>query len=218
MHDEFRVEALVEDPSRLLDALRSLEAPEGAGEAQEEGGGRVAITHEDGRVFLYADSQLAGERARELVREAMAQAGLPGELTLWRWHPLEERWEDASVPLPASEAERAAELARRDAQEDAESQAAGYPEWEVRITLPTVADARTLAHRLEGEGIPVVRRFRHLMAGADNEDAAAALAERLRAEAPPGSRVETMGSGGPAVWSVVRGPGGYFAGFGGLGW
>lgn len=236
MHDEFRVEALVAEPSRLLRAMHSLEdlAPSDAGAGADAGtgaapgataatraggpGDRVAVTHEGGRVFLYADSKAAAERARELVRRAMGEAGLAGDLTLWRWHPLEERWEDASVPLPATEAERAAERARRDEQEDAESRAAGYPEWEVRITLPSLHDARAFASRLEDEGVPVLRRFRHVMAGADDEDAASALAERLRAEAPAGSEVQTMGSGGPAAWNIVRGPARYFSVFGGLGW
>jgi hypothetical protein len=50
--------------------------------------------------------------------------------------------------------------------------------------------------------------------GAANRDEAAELAERLRAEAPEGARVEVEPSGG-AVWEVM--PANPFAVFGGLG-
>jgi hypothetical protein len=228
MHDEFRLEVRLDDPRALLRALSELPPDESPGNgggspgAGAEGGAepqeRVVVTHEDRRVMLYADHRDVAEHAVRIVATAMERAGLHGETQLRRWHPVEERWEDAALPLPASDAERAAERARLDEQERAESRAAGYPEWEVRITLPSLHEARSFAGRLEAEGVPVVRRWRHLLVGADNEDQAAALAERLRAEAPDGSDIETMGAGGPAAWGLVAGPARRFAVFGGLGW
>ena len=112
-----------------------------------------------------------------------------------RWHPLEERWEDASAPLPATEAERSAEHARLEELETEESQQAGHAEWEVRITLPTHHDARAFAERLRSEGIPVKQLWRHMLVGANDEDDAAALAARLRTEAPAGSEITAEGNG-----------------------
>ena len=50
--------------------------------------------------------------------------------------------------------------------------------------LPSRDEAAELAARLEGEGIPALRRWRYVVAGAVSEDEAFALADRLRAELP----------------------------------
>jgi hypothetical protein len=191
MHDEFRLRVQAQKPKELLKALKDVDLDAGA----QRDLGRLAVTHEEGHVFLYAESLPAAERARAVVEQALAAADLEGQISLWRWHPVEERWEDASVALPAGEAAEAAERARRDAQEDAESLAGGYPQWEVRVSLPTHHDARAFAERLESEGIPVRRRWRHLFVGANDEDEASALAERLRSEAPVGSEIVADGNG-----------------------
>jgi hypothetical protein len=207
VHDEFRLRAHLPAPRELVAALNDLQLDDASsGEL-----GRLAVTHDEDDVFLYTDSLASAERARTLVQQALAERSLGGEITLWRWHPLEERWEDASVPLPSSAADEAEERARRDAMEDAESAADGAPQWEVRMTLPTHHDARTFAERLRGEGIPVRQRWRHLFVGANDEDQAAALAERLRGEAPSGSEIVADGIGMP-YWEEMH----PFATFGGL--
>jgi hypothetical protein len=198
MHDEFRVKASASDPHELLKALRDV--------AQEDAQGklpRLAVTHEQEHVFLYTDSADAAERASTVVREAIARQGISGEVGVWRWHPLEERWEDISAPLPQSASERAAEHTHLEAHELEESKAAGFPEWEVRVTLPTHLQARTFAERLRAEGIPVNQRWRHLLVGANDEDAAAALAARLRTEAPADSEIHCEGSGLP-YWQMLH--------------
>jgi hypothetical protein len=208
MHDEFRVEAHASAAHELVKVLGALEHGHDAqGELP-----RVAVTHDHDHVFLYADSPDAAERTRAVVQDAMTRHGISGELSVRRWHPLEERWEDAAAPLPASETERAAEHARLEDEETDESQRAGFPEWEVRVTLPTHQEARAFAERLRGEGIPVNQRWRHLLVGANDEDDAAALAERLRTEAPAGSEILTEGSGLP-YWQMLH-PFAYLGGMG----
>jgi hypothetical protein len=71
------------------------------------------------------------------------------------------------------------------------------------VTLPTHHDARTFAERLRAEGIPVNQRWRHLLVGANDEDDASALAERLRAEAPAGSEIHSEGNGLP-YWQMLH--------------
>ena len=60
-------------------------------------------------VFLYAGTEDAAREADRVVREVLAQQQLSAELTLDRWHPLEEECEDASVPMPDTAEQRAAE-------------------------------------------------------------------------------------------------------------
>jgi len=201
------VQVQVRQPRQLLAALREAHVDADGREAL----GRVAATHEQDHVFLYADSREVAERAGEVVQATMDERGIEGTLTVWRWHPLEERWEDASRALPSTAAERAAEHARLIEREDSESRQAGYAEWEVRVTLPTHHDAIALARRLHDEGTQVERRWRHLLLGAEDEEQAQALAERVRREAPAGSDVHAEGVGQP-IWEAMH----PFAVFGGI--
>ncbi|MGA2164587.1 MAG: hypothetical protein ABSH36_08955 [Solirubrobacteraceae bacterium] len=191
MHDEFRVQVRAQAPGEVLDALKSIQIADDAHRELP----RLAITHEGEHVFLYADSAEAAEHAREVVTQAMSEHSIEGSVSVMRWHPLEERWEDASAPLPTTEADRSAEHARLEELETEESQQAGHAEWEVRITLPTHHDARSFAERLRSEGIPVKQLWRHILVGANDEDDAAALAARLRTEAPAGSEITAEGNG-----------------------
>ena len=78
-------------------------------------------------MFLYADSAEAAEHAREAVTQAMAAHAIAGEASsVMRWHPLEERWEDARRRCPPPRPARAAERTRLRGSSDAES-AAGRP-------------------------------------------------------------------------------------------
>jgi hypothetical protein len=180
-------------------------------------GSRVVVSggafEHDARLFLYADSRELARAATGVMRALLAERGAEAELALDRWHPLEERWEEARLPLPRTEAEWRAEHDRREEQEEAESETSGLAEWEVRVELESHRAASELADRLEREGQPVVRRWRYLLVGARDEDEAKALAERLqRGSAEATVQVEP---GGGLVWqSMPRNP---FAVFGGLG-
>ncbi len=204
MHDEFRVQAHTKSPGALIESLKDV----------QDGGSspRVAVTHEGDHVFLYADSLPAAEQAGEVVRRALQAGNLAGDVSVSRWHPVEERWEDASAPLPATDAERATEHARLEQTETEESLRAGEPEWEVYVTLPTHHDARAFAKRLREEGIPVNQRWRHLLVGANDEDDAQALAARIRTEAPPGSEIVPQGNG-LEDWGLLH-PYAYLGGLG----
>jgi hypothetical protein len=90
----------------------------------------------------------------------------------------------------------------------------GYPEFEVRVDLPSRRDATHFAERLQDEGLPTVHRWRFLLVGASDEDSAKVLAERIQGEAPLGSRVSVEGT-----WKAAyaEGPANPFAVLGGLG-
>jgi hypothetical protein len=214
MHDEFRirVELPREQTHELLRALETVERNGGAGTASPK---HVAVSHEGGHVFLYVDSTEDATRACAAVEAVLSEKQLEGKLSSWRWHPEEDRWEDASLPLPSTPAEHAAEHEHLEQEETEGSERAGYPEWEVRISLPTHHDAREFAERLAGEGIPVQRHWRHLVLGTEDEDEARALAERLRVEAPEGSTLDVEGAAWQA-WVTLHNPARPFAIFGGL--
>lgn len=214
MHDEFRIEVKLprERAHELLSALEAVEHDSSAGVPAPA---RVAVSHEDGHVFLYTDSGEQAVRTRLVVERILAEKHVDAQLSSWRWHPEEDRWEDASLPLPSSDAEHAAEHARLEELESQDSEHDGYPEWEVRVTLPTHHDARAFAKRLAAEGIPVQRHWRHLTLGAEDEDDAHALAERLRSEAPQGSTLDVEGAAWP-MWVALNQPARPFSIFGGL--
>ena len=212
MADDWRLTVSLRDEREALDlveALRDVEL-EGLGEFAE----RVIVSHDGPRVYVYADSEERLERARELVDAALTKLGLGGMISATVWHPIEQRWEDAGLPLPRTKEEKEEERRVRLERETKESLESGYAEWEVRVELASHAETVLVAQRLEAQGIPVVRRHRYLLVGAANEDEARALAERLRGEAPGGARIHVE-PGGQMVWEVApRNP---FVVFGGLG-
>jgi hypothetical protein len=135
-------------------------------------------------VYAYADTPDAIHEAAKVLRSLLTDVGLDAGIRVDRWHELEQRWEDESVPLPTTEAGREAERERLEETEEAESRASGRALWEVRLELPSHERTRELAARLEGEGLQLIRRWTFLLVGADSEDDARELAERRRAEAP----------------------------------
>ena len=185
-------------------------------ESEERGrfGGRVAVSRDGPRVFLYADTEELARDADGIVRALLSSEGREARIAFERWHPVEQDWKDGALPLPQTDEEIRAERERQQEREAAESLATGEAEWEVRVSLPSREETDALADKLEGEGIPATRRATFLLVGAVNQDEAAALAERLRGEVPAGATVEVE-PGGAMVWEVS--PKNPFAVFGGLG-
>ena len=214
MADDWRLTVELDDEAdaaQLGRLLAGLELPE---EERAKLGDRVAVSRDGRRVFLYAGSEPRARQADQLVRSALDERGIGAEISLHRWHPVEQLWEDPEVPVPRTEEEWRTEHERLQEREAAESLEEGYAHWEVRVELPTHGETVELADRLEAEGLRVVRRWTYVLVGAVNEDEAHALAERLRDEAPEGARVDVE-PGGQMVWEVA--PQNPFAIFGGLG-
>jgi hypothetical protein len=181
----------------LRDELKEL-----AKEARHELGTGVAVSASDTQLFLYADARPAAEQGRSALEALVAGLGVGAEIALDRWHPIEERWEQADVPIPDTPETEKAEHDRLEQEEIAESEAAGYAEWEVRVTLGSRREAARLQDRLESEGLPVARRWSFLAIGARDEDEAGALADRLRGELPDDAEIEVQ-AGGEMVWEIA---------------
>jgi hypothetical protein len=197
MADDWRVTATLREEGlveHLLDRLRRHDVGD---EVVERLGGRVAVSTGPSHVFVYADSEGAAREAERILRELCDTHGLDADLTVHRWHPVEERWEEADVLLPQTEAERQAEHARLQQDEAEESQRTRLAEWEVRIELDSHHEATALAERLEAQGMNPVRRWKYVVVGANNEDEARELADRLRSDVPAGSTIRV--EAGPAM-------------------
>jgi hypothetical protein len=171
-------------------------------EAREALGNRIAVSGEGTRVYLYADTRAAAEQAMGVVQKLVDESGGTARLMLDQWHPVAEEWKAADDALPATTDEIEAENEEREEQDEADTEASGYAEWEVRLDLPSHGDAVALAEKLEAEGIPTTRRWKYLLVGAADEDDANDLAKRLEAEAPAGTRTLVQ-AGGEMVWEGV---------------
>jgi len=216
MADDFRLKVEFGDEGSLLHFGRSLREREFEKDLREQLGDGVVISRDGPQVFLYASTLEQARAAERAVREELDQLGVEADVSpVLRWHPVEERWDDASVPLPETDEEVEAERRRREQQDAKEAQELGYAEWQVRVDLPGHRDAVKLADRLEQEGIkPVVRRWKYLLIGTATEDDARALAERIRAEAPKEADVTAETSSTIGWETTSNNP---FAPFGGFG-
>jgi hypothetical protein len=184
MDDEFRVEVELDDDEHgfsLGERLRALDLDD---DARERLGSDVLVTRDGSLLFLYTANEPQAREAERVVRELIDAEDLTAEVVVTRWHPVEEEWKDAALPLPATPAEDWAEDEARVAAELEEARLEGRYDWEVVVGLTSREEAVELEERLALVGIPARRRFRYVVAGAVTEDGAFALADRLRAELP----------------------------------
>jgi hypothetical protein len=219
MSDDWRLRVVLKDDGEARELAKRLAKFDSEHDLKESFADRVVVSRDDEEVFLYADSREQLDAAGRAVQSLASDRGWQPTTELRRWHPTAEEWEDPDQPLPRSEAELAAERDEAMQAEREESRAQGFPDFEVRVRCRSRHDAQQLAERLRAEGIPSVHRWEFVVLGAPDEDAATALAERIRAEAPAGSLVTAEASVGEAadeapLATPFNSP---FAVFGGLG-
>jgi hypothetical protein len=214
MDDDWRLQVDLHDPKHAQPLLERLDARELQHELSDAFHDRIIVTRDDARVFLYAGSREQAEGARELLLNLATEHGWSVDIDLKRWHPTAEDWEDPEKPLPESGPLKEAEHEASMAAERRHTEESGYPEFEVRVDLPSRHDALDFAKRLRSENLPAVHRWRFLLVGATDEDSAKTLAERIRSEAPAGSRVSVEGTWREAYAARPPNP---FAVLGGLG-
>jgi hypothetical protein len=142
---------------------------------------RLAVTHDDGTVFVYAPTALELDRATSVIEHELAELRVhPTRLAREHWLADEERWDDDP----------------KSPDYDEEILAAGYAPWEVRVRCADHRAAHALADQLESEGYGVVRRWRYVIAGCATREDAETLAERLHGDVEPG---------GDLVWESLQG-------------
>ncbi len=209
MSDDWRLRIAFEEHGHVHRLLERLDASELEHRLERSFPDRVIVSREGSEIFCYAGTREQAESVAQLAESLASKQGWKIESELRRWHPSAEAWEEPDKPLPDSDAELAAEHAERIARERQQA-----PEFEVRIECSSREAARELADRLRAEGLANVQRFRYVLVAAADEDSAAALAERVRGEAPAGSKVTTEGTVAAVLSSVGTNP---FAVFGGMG-
>jgi len=195
----------------LIERLEAIELKHDLGTSFDD---RVVVWRDGTELFFYAGTRDQAERAEQMIRALASEHGWHVDSELRHWHPSAEDWEDPDKPLPESDAERARERAVLMQREREESEARGYPEFEVRIRCRSHREALEFADRLRGEGVPSVQRSRYLLVGTVDEDSANALAARVRGEAPTGSVVAVEGTQKALFAGLPPNP---FAILGGLG-
>ena len=194
MADDWRLQVGLFEHGRAHALTERLAAGKLSDDLEEAFGKRLVVSADPPNVFVYTGDREQAEAAEAKIREVAAEHGWEIEIELRHWHPTAEDWEDPDKPLPATDAEQVAEHQALLAQEQEDSSVRGYPEYEVRIECPSHRDTVKLDQRLHDEGYPTVRRWKYLLVGANDEDSAKALAERLRAEVPQGCTVTAEAS------------------------
>jgi hypothetical protein len=192
--DEWRVEVALdrdEHADTLSGALHDLRLDD---EARKLLGGSVIVTRDGRFIFVYAWHEESAQEAERVVKHIMEDEQLVGQVRLMRWHPVAEEWKDAEEELPEEDAALAQEMREREEEGTREASRYGEYPWEVVITLHNIRDTHELAGKLREEGLPVKRRFTHLLVGAPSEDDAVELGKRLEGEVPEGSAVGVRGN------------------------
>jgi hypothetical protein len=182
--DDWRVTVTFDDEAHVRHAVQSMRDHKVERDVHHRLGDRVAVSADGASVFLYAGTEDAAREADRVVREILAERQLTAAFKLDRWHPIEQEWEDAGALLPQTAAQREAEDERRVADETEETAETGQSGYEVLIEVPSRHEAVELAERLQSEGHPVIRRWRYLVLGANNEDEASDLAKSVQQEVP----------------------------------
>jgi hypothetical protein len=178
--EDWRVEVELKDQEHgysLGERLRALDLDD---DARERLGRRVIVTRDGSKLFLYTTTEAEANEAARVVQELAAADRLTPEIHTTRWHPVEEAWEDASVPLPSSETERVREVERR----EAEAEATGDYDWYVHVRAPDRAAADELERRLKDRDFSVERRWRYLTIGAASEEQAEEITAAVRDDLP----------------------------------
>ena len=214
MNDDWRLQIDLHDEGHAHALTEHLDAEQLEHDLSDAFHDRVIVSRDGARVFLYAGTREQAERARSAVEADAKQHGWTVDVEFRHWHPTAEDWEDPDKPLPEDDAAKLVEHEALIAREREETARTGHPEFEVRVDLPSRHDAVRFSEQLREEGLPTVHRWRFLLVGATDEDMANELAERIRSEAPSGSRVKVEGTWAAAYAERPPNP---FAVLGGLG-
>ena len=212
MNDDWRLRIDLHDHGLAHRLGEMLAGEELEHDLERSFGDRVVVSVDDSEVFCYAGSRAQAEAAEHLIGRLAAEHEWQADVELRHWHPVAEEWQAPEEPLPTTAGQQVHERAERLEQEDEESSEQGYPEMEVRVTCDSRHEARELSDRLEHEGIVNVHRWNWVLVGADDEDGANALAERLRRELP--GKSVTVEPNVRIMWD--NRPGNPFAVLGGL--
>lgn len=186
--EDWRIEVELDDEEQGYSLTERLRAADLDDEARARLGERVVVSRDGSKLFLYSATESQSREAEQVIRDLVASHDLSAEITATRWHPIEQTWQDASIPLPTSPESIEEERTSREATEERDAERAGWTS-HVRVELRHRGEAVDLADRLEAEGEKVHRRWRYVTVDVATEDAAQELAGRLADSLPGGSEL-----------------------------
>jgi len=112
VEDEFRIEVDLDHVAHghpLSERLRALDLDD---EVEERLGGRVIVTRDGPKLFVYTASAEAAKEAEAVVRAVLAEDELTASVRRRRWNPVDRFWQDADEPVPEGEAATSDHLRR----------------------------------------------------------------------------------------------------------
>jgi hypothetical protein len=173
-------------------------------EVRDRLGEQTVVSSSGRHMFLYTDTINTAKEASQVVRDVLAEHDLPADLSIERWHPLEQVWDGSPGGMRHDTAgERNAKHEYDQHQQRRRSAESGLAEWMVRAELSSHRDAVDLAKRLTADGDSVVRRWKYLLVGATCQDDADALARKISACAPADTSVQTERAGNDGSRSLA---------------
>jgi hypothetical protein len=173
--DEWRVEIDLDDEAHGFGIGERLRAHSLDDEARKRLGGRVVVTRDGPRVFLYTGTEAQAREAERIARELVAAEDLTADIDVTRWDAEAEEW-----VFPIGES--------ADAGDDEPLAEEDYP-WLLTIELESRGDAADAEELLRGAAGPVHRRWHYVTVDVRTEDEANELANRFRHQLPKGAKM-----------------------------
>jgi hypothetical protein len=194
-NEDWRVEIDLDDEQDGYDLGERLRSQDLDEATRERLGKSVYVSRNGPRLFLYAGSEDQARAAEQVMRNFVSGERLTAEFRgVTRWHPVEQEWKDASIPLPDTPEEVQEEYERREAAERREAGEQGSYDWVVKINFPDGDDARRVAQTLENAGRPVDRIWRWVTVHVLTEEAGNSLISSLEGELPDGTEIWLEGN------------------------
>ena len=193
-NEDWRVEINLDDEHEGYDIGERLRSRDLDEDARARLGERVYVSRDGPRLFLYAGTEQQAREAEVVARELLAADNLSADFAVTRWHPVEQDWKDASIPLPRTEPEVDQELEQREDAERTQVAEEGSYDWLVKINLPSAGDAKHLAESLEAAGQPVHRVWRWVTVDVLTEESGNELISSLQESLPADAEIWLEGN------------------------
>lgn len=194
-NEDWRVEINLDDEQHGYDIVEMLSSQDLDEDARRRLGKRVYVSRNGQKLFLYAGSEEQARAAEAIVRELATADDLTADfLGVTRWHPVEQEWKDASIPLPRTDDEVREERKRREAAERRELEQDESYDWLVKINLPSADGGERIAETLEAAGHPVHRIWRWVTVEVLTEEIGNELISSLQDELPEDAEIWLEGN------------------------
>jgi hypothetical protein len=202
-NEDWRVEINLDDEHEGYDIGERLRSRDLDEDARARLGERVYVSRDGPKLFLYAGSEQQAREAEVVAQELVAGDNLSADFAVTRWHPVEQEWKDASIPLPQTETEIHQELVRKEDAERKEQAEEGSYDWLVKINLPSAADAERIAEALDEAGHPVHRIWRWVTVDVLTEEIGNEVISSLQEALPADAEIWLEGNLDDARWPTA---------------